>query len=58
MIDIIGKRRWYFVIAGVLVVACIIFLAVFGLKAGVEFSSGSVMTVDFEQQVDKDDLKN
>ncbi|MFC1948414.1 protein translocase subunit SecF [Chloroflexota bacterium] len=58
MIDIIGKRRWYFIIAGVLVVACIIFLAVFGLKAGVEFSSGSVMTVDFEQQVEKVDLEN
>ncbi|HEY95657.1 MAG TPA: protein translocase subunit SecF [Dehalococcoidia bacterium] len=58
MIDIIGKRRWYFVIAGVLVVACVIFLAVFGLKAGVEFSSGSVMTVDFEKQVGKVDLEN
>ncbi|UCC16275.1 MAG: protein translocase subunit SecF [Dehalococcoidales bacterium] len=58
MIDIIGKRRWYFIFAGVLIVACIIFLAVFGLKAGVEFSSGSVMTVDFEQQVEKVDLEN
>jgi len=58
MIDIIGKRRWFFIIAGVLVVACIIFLAVFGLKAGVEFSSGSVMTVDFEQQIEKTDLEN
>jgi len=58
MIDIIGKRRWYFIIAGGMVIACIIFLAVFGLKAGVEFSSGSVMTVDFEQQVEKTDLEN
>ncbi|MBN2076273.1 MAG: protein translocase subunit SecF [Dehalococcoidales bacterium] len=58
MIDIIGKRTWYFVIAGVLVVACIIFLVVFGLKAGVEFSSGSVMTVGFEQQVEKGNLEN
>jgi preprotein translocase subunit SecF len=58
MIDIIGKRQWYFLIAGVIVVACIIFLVVFGLKAGVEFSSGSVMTVDFEQQVEKEALEN
>ena len=58
MIDIIGKRNWYFIIAGVMVIACIIFLAVFGLKAGVEFSSGSVMTVGFEQQVEKGDLEN
>ncbi len=58
MIDFIGKKTWYFVITGVMVIACIIFLAVFGLKAGVEFSSGSVMTVDFEQQVEKTDLQN
>ncbi len=58
MINIIGRRKWYFVIAGVVVVACIIFLAVFGLKAGVEFSSGSVMTVDLEQQIEKVDLEN
>jgi preprotein translocase subunit SecF len=58
MIDIIGKRNWYFIIAGVMVIACIIFLAVFGLKAGVEFSSGSVMTVGFEQQVEKSDLED
>jgi len=58
MVDFIGKKTWYFVITGVMVIACIIFLAVFGLKAGVEFSSGSVMTVDFEQQVEKTDLQN
>jgi preprotein translocase subunit SecF len=58
MIDIIGKRNWYFIIAGVMIIACIIFLAVFGLKAGVEFSSGSVMTVGFEQQVEKSDLED
>lgn len=54
MFDIIGKRRWFFGITGVVLVACVIFLAVFGLKAGVEFTSGSVMTVGFEQEVTKD----
>jgi len=58
MIDFIGKKTWYFVVAGVVLVACIIFLAVFGLKAGVEFSSGSVMTVGFEKLVEKGDLEN
>ncbi len=58
MIDFIGKRLWYFIFTGVIVVACIIFLAVFGLKAGVEFSSGSVMTVGFEQQVEKGALED
>ncbi|MFC1929228.1 protein translocase subunit SecF, partial [Chloroflexota bacterium] len=35
----------------------IISLATFGLKAGIEFSSGSLMTVGFEQKVDRGELK-
>ncbi len=35
----------------------IISLATFGLKSGIEFSSGSLMTVSFEQEVDQSDLK-
>ena len=58
MFDIVGKRIWFFSITGVVVVACSIFLAVFGLKAGVEFSSGSVMTIGFEEQVDKEALQD
>ncbi len=38
-------------------VACIIFLAVFGLQPGVEFSSGSVMTIGFEEDVTKQSLE-
>ncbi|MFC1948792.1 protein translocase subunit SecF [Chloroflexota bacterium] len=57
MFNVIGKRFWFFLIAGVVILVCVISLAVFGLKMGVEFSSGSVMTVDFEQGVEKDDLE-
>ncbi|MFC2010426.1 protein translocase subunit SecF, partial [Chloroflexota bacterium] len=52
MFNVIGKRLWFFLIAGVVILVCVISLAVFGLKMGVEFSSGSVMTVDFEQGVE------
>ena len=57
MFDIIGKRLWLFTISGVVILVCIISLATFGLKAGIEFSSGSVMTVGFEQKVDQGELK-
>jgi len=57
MFDIIGKRFWFFAVSGVLIIACIISLVTFGLKAGVEFSSGSVMTIGFEQEVDQDSLR-
>jgi len=56
MFDIVGKRFWFFLISGVVILAGIISLVSFGLKAGVEFSSGSMMTVDFEQEVDQGGL--
>jgi len=57
MFDITGKRFWFFLISGVVILIGIISLAVFGLRAGVEFSSGSMMTVDFEQEVNQAELK-
>jgi len=53
MFDIIGKRFWYFLISGIVILAGIIALFVFGLKPGIEFKSGSEVTVSFEQPVDK-----
>ena len=60
MFDIIGKRFWFLLISGVIILVSIISLATpFGhLKAGVEFSSGSVMTIGFEQKVDQGALKD
>ena len=57
MFDITGKRFWFFFISGVVILMGIISLATFGLKAGIEFSSGSMMTVGFEQEVDQSTLK-
>lgn len=57
MFDIIGKRFWFFLISGVVILVGVISLATFGLKMGIEFSSGSMMTVGFEQEVDRDELK-
>jgi len=57
MFNIIGKRFWFFTISGALVLVCAIALAVFGLKPGIEFSSGSLLTIRFEQTVDIGDLR-
>jgi len=57
MFDVVGKRFWLFLISGVVILICIISLATFGLKSGIEFSSGAIVTVSFEQEVDQDDLK-
>lgn len=57
MINIIGNRRVFFVITVIVILVCIISLAVFGLRAGVEFSSGSALTVDFVEEVTQEDLE-
>jgi preprotein translocase subunit SecF len=57
MIDIISKRYWFFLISGIAILLSIIFLAVFGLKPGLEFSSGSSITISFTQTVDQTALK-
>lgn len=51
--NIIGKRLWYFLIAGILVLISIGSLAIFGLKPGIEFSSGFEMTIDSASPIDQ-----
>jgi preprotein translocase subunit SecF len=57
MFDIIGKRFRFFLISGIVLLIGIISLLTVGLKPGIEFSSGSLLTVDFEQEVKQDELK-
>ncbi len=57
MFDIIGKRFRFFLISGVVILIGVISLLTFGLKSGIEFSSGSMITVDFEQEVEQGQLK-
>ena len=57
MTDIVGKRFWFFVAAGTIILFSIISLANFGLKPGIELSSGSMLTVSFEQTVVKSELQ-
>lgn len=48
-IDFIGKRFWFCLISGVVTLIGLASLATFGLHAGIEFSSGSILTVRFEK---------
>ena len=57
MINIVGNRRWFFIISALVILVCAVSLGVFGLKAGVEFSSGSALTVDFEEEVTQVELE-
>jgi len=57
MLDITGKRSLFLIISEIIILIGIIALAVFGLKPGIEFSSGSMLTVSFEQEVEQSELQ-
>jgi len=57
MLYITGKRFRFFLISGAVILIGVISLAVFGLRPGIEFSSGSMLTVNFEQEVEQGELR-
>ena len=57
MIDLVGKRKWFFLISAIVIIPGIISLAVFGLKPGVDFSSGTAMTLRFDKEVELGQLR-
>ncbi|MQG64843.1 MAG: protein translocase subunit SecF [SAR202 cluster bacterium] len=66
MLDIVAKRGWYFVVSAMVIVPGLISMIIApgwitgdsGLKAGIDFSSGSVMNVTFRQPVEEEDIWN
>jgi len=66
VLDIVGKRGWYFLGSGLLILAGLISLVMppggwvnlgSGLKPGIEFSSGSVLHVTFDKPVSDTDVR-
>jgi len=57
MIDIVGKRYWFFLISAVVIIPGIISLVIFGLEPGVDFSSGTTMTFRFGAEVEQGRLR-
>lgn len=47
MLDIVGKRRWYFLFSALLTVPGLIFIALGGLKPSVDFTGGTVWQVRY-----------
>lgn len=51
MINIIGKRRWYYLISLLLIIPGLVSLALFGLKLSIDFTGGSRMTFVSSKQI-------
>jgi preprotein translocase subunit SecF len=56
--NIAGKRFLFLILSEIVVLIAIIALGVFGLKPGIEFSSGSLLAVSFEQEVNQAELES
>ena len=56
--DIVGKRKYYFILSAVLIVPGLIALGMFGLKPGIEFKSGTSIQATFEKPVTLIDVKD
>lgn len=45
--DLVGKRRMFFILSAIVIIPGVIALLFYGLNMGIEFTSGSTLTVEF-----------
>ncbi len=58
MFDFIGKKRYFFSLSTLIIVCGIVFAIVQGVPWGIDFTGGTIMTVGFDQTVEKDAVEN
>jgi preprotein translocase subunit SecF len=58
MFDFVGKRFWFFLLSAIIIIPGIISLAFTGLKTGIDFRSGTSMTLHFSTSVDEAQLRS
>lgn len=56
--NIIGKRKIWFTISGILILLGILSLIFWGLNLGIDFKGGTLMELDFGKDVNSQDVKN
>jgi preprotein translocase subunit SecF len=49
MLDIVSKRYWCFLISALVIIPGVVFLALFGLPLSIDFTSGSLLEIAFEE---------
>lgn len=58
MLNIVGKKNWYFAISLIIIIPGIISLALWGLKLSIDFSGGSRMTLLYPQKVTEQQVQH
>lgn len=52
-----GKKWWFFILSGLVILPGIISLVLFGLNLGVDFTGGALLEYKFEKSVDKGEIR-
>lgn len=59
MFDFVGKRHWFLLLSVIMLIPGIVSLIIPpGLRPGIEFTSGTLMTLDFEREADQAALRD
>ncbi|MGK6341515.1 protein translocase subunit SecD [Chryseobacterium sp. DT-3] len=56
-IDFIGKRKYAYIISGILTVICVVSIAMNGFKYGIDFTGGRNYVVRFDKAVNAEDIE-
>lgn len=57
MVNIMGKKWWFFILSFIIILPGLYSLAVYGLNLGVDFTGGALLEYKFEKSLDKNLLK-
>jgi preprotein translocase subunit SecF len=57
LFDIVGKRKWFFLGSGIVILIGVISLIASGLNVGLDFKPGVTMTLIFGETVEQDNLR-
>jgi preprotein translocase subunit SecF len=55
--NIVGKKFWYFLFSGLIILPGIFALIFWGLDLGIDFTGGTLVEVRFEKQIDRNQLQ-
>ncbi len=56
-VDLVGTRRYFFIGSAISIVVSLALLVVFGLRPGIEFTSGTTALIAFDSTVTQEDLR-
>jgi preprotein translocase subunit SecF len=51
LIDVVGKRNWFFLVSILIMIPGIVFLLMGGLKLGIDFTGGTIWELEFQREV-------